>query len=137
MADVFIAYARLNAAIADQVSSALVEAGFTVFKDITISVVGEKWFDRIANEIQSAKCVLVLWTPESCNSGWVYGEVETSNQVGNLFSVKCDDVSLKYPMNIWAAKAFVEWNTRSADGLAIVVEATRKFIDSRAVDKEP
>jgi hypothetical protein len=136
MVDVFIAYARLNAAIADQVSSALVEAGFTVFKDITISV-GENWMERIEDEIQSAKCVLVLWTPESRDSGWVYGEAEISHRVGKLFSVKCDEVLLKYPHNIWAAKAFVDWNTSSADGLAMVVEATRKFINSRAVDKEP
>lgn len=67
MADVFISYARRNAAIAEQVVNALSEAGLTVFRDVDVSI-GESWADRLVHEIRAAKCVLALWTPESCQS---------------------------------------------------------------------
>ena len=49
--------------------------GLSVFWDSTI-LAGSTWRETIGKELESARCVLVLWSPNSVNSDWVLDEAD-------------------------------------------------------------
>ena len=138
MADVFIAYARVDSVIAEQLHAALVDTGLNVFRDRNI-LLGEDWARRIERETLSAKCVLALWTRDSILSGDVEWEAGVGSEKGTLLSVLCDGVTLQADPSAPFRLAYtlsrlkgetVSWNTHATDGLSEVVKAIRKFIES-------
>src|SRR5262245_50375283 len=75
MADVFLSYVREDRARAEQLAAALGRAGWNVWWDRRI-LPGSVFRDAIAEELESAKCVVVLWSQKSVRSDYVRDEAD-------------------------------------------------------------
>jgi adenylate cyclase len=73
MADIFVSYARQDKARVAPLVGALERQGWSVWWDPAI-IPGQEFDDRIAEEIDRASAVVVIWTPTSVASRWVRGE---------------------------------------------------------------
>lgn len=86
MADIFISYARQDRDNVERLVHALKEAGWSVFWDPSI-VPGVQWDNLIEAELKAAKCVMVVWTPQSVSREWVRIEAHHGRSTGNLLPV--------------------------------------------------
>ncbi len=68
MADVFLSYKRADVACAAQIVALLEGEGWSVWWDTRL-VGGERWDAVIEREINAARCVVVIWSPNSVDSG--------------------------------------------------------------------
>ena len=75
MADIFLSYDRDDHLRAKQLATALAALGWDVWWDRKI-VPGTSYRVAIAQELESAKCVVVLWSQKSIRSDWVCDEAE-------------------------------------------------------------
>jgi hypothetical protein len=92
MADIFLSYARADRERAKQIAEALEEKGWTVWWDVSL-VAGDRYRSKIAEQLRSAKCVVVLWSQQSIESDWVIDEAEDGKRRGVLVQALIDDVS--------------------------------------------
>ena len=71
---VFVSYAQSDAAFARKLAQSLRSSGAEIWMDTDIKP-GEVWADRIREELGKAKFVVVLLTPDSLKSSWLYLEL--------------------------------------------------------------
>ena len=93
MADVFISYSRSDKARVSRIVAALEARGWSVWWDPAI-VPGQQFDQMIADELERARAVLVVWTPESVDSRWVRGEARDGADRGILVPVQLGPVRL-------------------------------------------
>ncbi|HKT41622.1 MAG TPA: TIR domain-containing protein [Rhodanobacteraceae bacterium] len=99
MADVFVSYARADKARVAPLVAAIEARGWSVWWDPEIAP-GQEFDDQIEAEIDSAKAVLVIWTPTSVASRWVRGEAREAAERGILVPVRFEQARL--PMDVRA-----------------------------------
>ena len=99
MADVFVSYARLDRARVAPLVDIITAQGWTVWWDPEITP-GQEFDDQIDAEIDAAKAVMVVWTPNSVTSRWVRGESREAADRGILVPVRFDNARL--PMDVRA-----------------------------------
>ncbi len=90
MADVFLSYAREDAARAEQVARGLEAAGVDVFWDNEIPP-GQTWADYIEQKLTQCKALIVLWSEHSTKSQWVREEARMGRDKGCLIPVMIDN----------------------------------------------
>ncbi|MGD9967681.1 MAG: DUF805 domain-containing protein [Hyphomonadaceae bacterium] len=73
MTDVFISYAREDAAQADRIARGLEAMGLAVFWDNEIPP-GQTWADYIESKLNQCAAAIVLWSANSTKSQWVREE---------------------------------------------------------------
>jgi hypothetical protein len=73
MADIFVSYATADRDLVAPVVKLLESRGWSVWWDTRINL-GEVWDEIIERELRSARCVVVVWTPNSVRSRWVRAE---------------------------------------------------------------
>jgi len=93
MADIFISYSREDSLKVKPLAKILEENGWSVYWDVKMQG-GETWDERIEKELDSAKCVLVVWSKNSIHSSWVRAEAEEGFKKGILFPILIDDVKI-------------------------------------------
>src|SRR5215468_2353427 len=93
MADIFVSYARQDKARVAPLVAALERHGWSVWWDPAI-VPGQEFDDRIAEEIDKASAVVVVWTPASVASRWVRGEAREAADRGIVVPVRFDGARL-------------------------------------------
>ena len=93
MTDIFLSYAREDAAVADRLASLLETNGLSVWWDRRL-VAGDEINATIDAAIERAKSVIVLWSPNSVSSRWVCGEAETAANANKLVPVRIADCKL-------------------------------------------
>jgi len=74
--DVFLSYGREDTPTMQQVEKALREAGFTIWTDRGIAPGSPSWKAAIEQAILDARCMVVLFSPESADSRWVRAELD-------------------------------------------------------------
>lgn len=77
MSDVFISYARDDAAVAKKLTDNLERHGLSVFFDRAITT-GENYGEVIFKELRNATSVVVLLSKHSKRSRWVEAELQTA-----------------------------------------------------------
>ncbi|HJR10991.1 MAG TPA: TIR domain-containing protein, partial [Rhodanobacteraceae bacterium] len=114
MADVFVSYARADKARVAPLVAAIEAKGWSVWWDPEITP-GQEFDDQIEAEIESAKAVLVIWTPVSVASRWVRGEAREAAERGILVPVRFEQAKL--PMDVRAIHTtdLDEWNEDPAN----------------------
>lgn len=98
MADVFLSYARSNAAMAARVAGALRESGLTVWFDENLPA-HRSYADVIEEELNSARAVVVLWSEEAARSQWVRSEANRARETGRLVQARLDQARLPMPFD--------------------------------------
>ena len=71
MADVFLSYSSADRELTRGLDAELVAAGYTVYWDDML-LAGERFQDALTAQINAAVAVVVIWTPSSVRSDWVY-----------------------------------------------------------------
>jgi predicted ATPase len=87
MADVFISYASSDESSPREVATVLEDAGFSVWWDRDL-VSGQRFQDAIVKELNSAAAVVVVWSPASVRSDWVYSEARRASDQRKLVQVR-------------------------------------------------
>jgi TolB-like protein len=87
MADVFVSYSRSDKARVAPIVAALETQGWSVWWDPAIAP-GQQFDRMIAEELERARAVLVVWTPDSVESRWVRGEAREGADRGILVPVQ-------------------------------------------------
>jgi len=91
--DVFVSYARLDYARVAPLVAALQAEGWSVWWDPEISP-GEEFDALIADALENARSVIVVWTRNSVGSRWVRGEARDASDRGVLVPVRFDQAKL-------------------------------------------
>ena len=90
MADVFLSYCSDDRPAAQAIAQALMARGRSVWWDRSIRA-GDDFFDVIERQLDSARCVVVLWSPASVASRWVRAEATEALQQGKLIPLLIGD----------------------------------------------
>ncbi len=83
MADVFLSYAREDRPTAERLAHALGRHGWSVWWDRHVPA-GKRFDEVIAENLASARCVVVLWSKAANASEWVAEEAEEARERGLL-----------------------------------------------------
>lgn len=86
MADIFISYAREDAARAAALAEALASVGWSVWHDDSIRA-GAPFDAVIDQQLDAAACVVVIWSRASVDSNWVRAEASAADDQGKLVPV--------------------------------------------------
>lgn len=114
MHDVFISYARADRDRARLVAEALGARGHSVWWDHQIPP-GKSFDQMIEEALDSARCVVVLWSQASAASHWVKTEAAEGLQRKVLVPVLLDDVRIPLEFRRIQAARLVGWNGSAAD----------------------
>ena len=86
MADIFVSYAREDGNRVKAIAGTLTNMGWTVWRDDRIR--GGAEFDLVIDqELDTASCVIVVWSSASVDSRWVRAEAESADEQGKLVPV--------------------------------------------------
>lgn len=96
MVDIFLSYTRQNdneRRQARQIAEALESLGFAVFWDAMIPP-GRDYIEYLEQQLDNAKCVIVLWSESSKKSFWVREEASSGRDRGILIPITLSKVTL-------------------------------------------
>lgn len=123
-AQVFLSYARSDEKLARRMVAALEAAGHSVWWDGLIRG-GEGYNERIAEALEHAGAVVVLWSATSVASNWVRDEAEIGATRGRLVPVSLDGVTPPLGFRQFQTIAF---ENGSADALARITSAVSAIL---------
>jgi tetratricopeptide (TPR) repeat protein len=98
LADVFLSYARADAAFAQRVARELARRGWSVWFDRDLPA-HRDYSDVIASELESAAAVVVLWSLASVESQWVRSEANRARELAKLVQARLDGARLPMPFD--------------------------------------
>ena len=113
MADVFISYANENRDTARKLAASLEARGWSVWWDRKIQA-GQTFDQVIERELETARCVIVLWSKESISSEWVKNEAALAAERGVLVPALIDSVRPPLEFRRRQAADLVGWNGDTA-----------------------
>jgi hypothetical protein len=93
MSDIFISYASSDRPVAQEFARALEASGWSVWWDREIPV-GKSFDQVIEEELNAARCVVVLWSKESVASRWVKTESAAAADRDRLVPALIGDVAI-------------------------------------------
>ena len=79
MADIFISYSKEFRSLTENAARFLEQQGFSVWWDTSL-VGGDVYHKVIVAEIKACKAAVVIWTPASVQSDWVYSEATRAHR---------------------------------------------------------
>ncbi len=120
--NVFISYAKEDAAAARMLADALQAADFSVWWDRHIPP-GKTWDDVIGRALDAAACVIVLWSRTSVQSRWVREEAERALERGCLIPVLIEKVDPPFGFGRIQAADLSRWrgDVRDSDFANLVL----------------
>jgi len=113
VADVFLSYARPDAAAAERIARELGSAGWAVWYDRELPA-HRAYADVIASELESAAAVLVLWSNMSIASEWVRSEANRARELHKLVQARLDDARLPMPFDQIECAELSKWRGRTS-----------------------
>lgn len=108
MADIFLSYAREDLAHASHLAMVLAGRGWSVFWDRRIPT-GKSFDQIIEQELDIARCVIVLWSQHSVVSDWVKVEASEGARRGILYPVWIEDVRIPLEFRRLQTARLVDW----------------------------
>jgi hypothetical protein len=93
MADVFLSYSKEFRSLTESAAHFLESQGFSVWWDTSL-VGGDVYHKVIVAEIKACKAAVVIWTPASIQSDWVYSEATRAHRRKKLVPVKVADLDV-------------------------------------------
>jgi len=108
MADIFISYAREDRRRAGVLVDALTRRGWTVWWDRELRH-GRDFGESIQEQLDSARCVIVLWSTASLKSAHVLEEAEEGRANGRLVPAMIEPVQLPLGFRRLQAADLTDW----------------------------
>jgi len=111
MSDIFLSYAKEDKKRAEIFVKKLQNQGWSVWWDPDI-LPGYVFRKIIQEQLDAAKCVIVLWSEKSVVSEWVIAEADEGKKRGILVPVLIDDVKTKIPLpfNETQRAKLIDWH---------------------------
>ena len=109
MSDIFISYAREDLKRTRQLAKVLTSLGWKVFFDRRIPA-GTTWAEYIGKELESSKCVIVVWSQASLASRFVKLEANNALNKGKLIPILIEDVSPPFEFGDVNAADLINWD---------------------------
>ena len=109
MADIFVSYSRQDRERVAPLVAALEAQGWSVWWDPDIAP-GEEFDSLISRELDAARALIVVWTPQSVESRWVRGEARDAADRGVLVPVRFDQARLPIDFRALHATDLDGWN---------------------------
>jgi hypothetical protein len=113
MAQVFISYSKADAEPTIALARALEAAGISVWWDTSLLPDDPHFPETIRREITSASAAIVIWTPASVTSRWVYAEAKVADEQDKLIQLRTsslDQVGIPLPFNTGQIGLITELN---------------------------
>ena len=131
MADIFLSYVHEDLGQAKVLVQALEGQGWSVWWDRTI-IPGQSFKRVIADALEDAECVVVLWSGRSVDSDWVNDEAEEAQRRNILVSVHVDDVRPPMGFRQQQAANLVDWSgDASHAGFGLLVRGIAALVPLR------
>ena len=111
MRDIFISYASEDRDRVEPLAIALEKEDLSVFWDRDI-LAGESYRKIIQEELESARCVIVVWSGNSISKDWVCDEAEEGKKKNILVPVSIEDVKIPLSFRSLQAANLVDWTGR-------------------------
>lgn len=109
MADIFISYANEDRERAGRLANALESCGWSVWWDRKI-IAGQAFDEAIERQLETAKCVVVLWSQNSIASEWVKNEAALAAERGVLVPALIERVKLPLEFRRKQTADLVGWD---------------------------
>jgi len=109
MSDIFLSYKSEDSEKAQKIAEAIEKKGFTVWWDRIIPP-GRNFDDVIEEELESASCVVVLWSRESVTSEWVRLEAHNGKKRKILVPILIEDVTPPFAFQLMEAAKLKDWD---------------------------
>ena len=93
MAHVFLSYSSADRELTRGLDAELVAAGYAVYWDDML-LSGERFQDALTARINEAVAVVVIWTPSSVRSDWVYSEARRAVEQKKVVQVRTRDLTI-------------------------------------------
>lgn len=109
MADVFLSYARGNAAEAQRIAADLRSCGFSLWFDEHLPA-HRAFSEVIEEQLEAAQAVVVLWSKEAVGSQWVRSEANRGREKERLVQIRLDDARLPMPFDQIQCADLADWD---------------------------
>ena len=134
---IFVSYAREDEGAARTMVAALENAGLRVWWDREIPP-GKTWDEVIGRALDTASCVLVLWSRNSVQSRWVREEADRAASRGRLIPVLIEKVDQPFGFGRIQAADLTGWRgDASHPGFSALVRAISDFLPATSARVEP
>jgi len=127
MADIFVSYSRTDKAAVAPLVAALEAQGWSVWWDPEITP-GDEFDKLIGAELDSARAVVVVWSPASVESRWVKGEARDAADRGVLVPVRIENARL--PIDVRAIHT-IELDGWAGNGDSAPFKALRTALEAK------
>lgn len=114
MSDIFLSYAREDAAAVERLASALQSAGYSCWWDRQL-VSGARYLVETESQLQAAKAVVVVWSRDSIQSHWVADEAAAGRDSGRLAALTFDGSMPPLGFRQFQVTDFSKWNGTAED----------------------
>jgi TolB-like protein/Tfp pilus assembly protein PilF len=140
MADIFVSYSRTDKARVAPLVAALEAQGWSVWWDPEITP-GDEFDALIGAELETARAVVVVWSPFSVDSRWVKGEARDAADRGVLVPVRFENARLPIDVRSIHTTELDGWagNRESASfkALCTALEAKLKLSAGKTAAQAP
>jgi len=109
VSDIFISYARPDRPKAERLADAFKAQGWSVWWDREIQL-GTEFRRRIADELTSARCVVVLWSEQSVRSRWVQDEANDALERDILIPISLDNARPPLGFRSIQSAELIDWD---------------------------
>ena len=114
MNDIFISYDSSDRAIAQKFADALESRGWSVWWDREIPL-GKAFDQVIEEELNAARCVIVLWSNQSVRSRWVKTEAAAAADRDCLLPVLIEDIAIPFEFKRIQTAMLMNWRGDASD----------------------
>ncbi len=112
MSDIFLSYKSEDSEKAQKIAEAIEKKGYTVWWDRIIPP-GRSFDEVIEEELDEAKCVVVLWSEKSIKAKWVKTEASEGDRRGILVPILIEDVRPPLAFRMMQAAKLMDWDGTS------------------------
>lgn len=128
MSDIFISYDSADRTTAQNFADALESLGLSVWWDREIPF-GKPFDLVIEEELNAARCVIVLWSKEAVRSRWVKTEAAAAADRECLIPVLIEDIEIPFEFRRIQTAMLKNWHGDPADPeFSLVIQAVRQLL---------
>lgn len=115
MTDIFISYSRKDLAMVSKLARTLEASGYSVWWDVSGLFGGQAFDEVIQHQLSTAKCAIVVWSPDSVKSKWVRSEASFADDRGILLTTIYREALVPIPFNTRHNENLLGWDGSEND----------------------